>query len=163
MAKATQNAQAASAPVSSKDLVPFNANGQKPDGLPDGALSLLPGQDTGRHNKLGAKIISKSLVIATPSVKSLVDSGMSRDAATEKAHAIGKALKPAIMGRVQRAASDENYIVRRYSESPTNGSIAVSLTKIKSSDKIAAIAAEYGLSIEEVKARLSEKPTTIAV
>ena len=95
-----------------------------------------------------------ALVVSVPKVTELEAQGLSRDAAIQKIAAIGKAIKPAIMGRVSKAASSEAYIVRRYSENPKSGAISVSLNKLAITDKLSEIAATYGLTREEVAKRL---------
>lgn len=130
---------------------------QPKDYATNGAVVLQPGQDTGRKSKSGTVITSKALVVHLPKINDLTAAGMTREQAVDKLHAIGKAIKPAIMGRVVKASSDESYIVRRYSENPDSGAIGVALVKVKTTDKLAQIAAEYGLTREEVAKRLGVK------
>lgn len=109
------------------------------------------GQDTGRVNKLGKPIYSKSLKIVTPTAKSVQRDGETLQAAGSRALEIGRAIKPAIMGRVNEAGADNAFIVRRYTETPgKRDRIGLTLERVNVENMAIKFAREYGLKLEEV-------------
>ena len=120
-----------------------------------GCKVLTVGQDTGRKNKLGQAILSKSLVIATPSKPD----GLSGDAAIARMTEIGKSIKPTIMGRVAAFSNQEAVIVRRYSETPgKRNKMSLTLEQVSVETELAKIARLYNMTEEEVAKRLNVKP-----
>ena len=113
------------------------------------------GQDTGRTNKLGQPILSKSLVIRPPKNS---ETGLHGDAATQEVCKVGAAIKPTIMGRVSAFASHSAVIVRRYTETPgKHNKLTLTLEQIQVESTIAKLAREYNLTEEEVRKRLNIK------
>jgi hypothetical protein len=116
--------------------------------------------DTWTNNKGEAKL-RKAFVVKVPA-KPL---GLKGDAASNKAIELGKALKPAIMGRVAAFSNQEAVIVRRYSETPgKRNKMSLTLEQVSVETTISKLAREYGLSEEEVRKRLNipEKGTELA-
>ena len=89
--------------------------------------------------------------------------GLTESQARDRIAAISKAIKPAISGRVNTAMASDTYGVGNYSETKT-GRLNLSLIPVNVSDKAAAVAAETGLSIEEVYKRLPElRPANVTL
>lgn len=85
----------------------------------------------------------------------MVKHSLTEAQAKDRISAIAKSIKPAVSGRVNQAMASESYGIRRYAESKA-GALTVSLYPVNVSDKAAAIAAETGLSVEEVYKRIPE-------
>ena len=166
MAKPNANAQAASAPVSSKPneqaqpLVKWEFGQAMPDTA--GAKVLKVNEATGRVNKQNQPILSKSLVIRAPSVK---ETGKSGDAAKADITAIGTAIKPAVMGRVSAFSNQGNTFVRKYTETPAqsakgNDKLTLVLERVKTVDLIEQFARQYKLTAAEIRQKLGIKSET---
>jgi hypothetical protein len=146
-------------------------HGVAPSDVPANVTVIKPGQEipvfkNGKAVMKDGKQVtrtSKQLVIApTPASKlkeadkSLTDAAA--NAANEKA---AKESKPIAAGRLAMAAASEAFVLRRHTENPESGLISTTLKRTNANNRLAAIAAEYGLTEDEVKSRLSEKPTEI--
>ena len=143
-------------------------HGDKPDKVDGlGATVLKIGDDTGRVNKLGKPIFSKSMLVATPSTKVLKEQtpGLSEEQAWQKQREIGTAIKPVVMGRVSAAGASNAYIVRRYAETPgKRDKIALTLERLNVESTVEKLAREYNMTVEEVRKRLNIKSDlTVAV
>lgn len=131
----------------------------KPEATPAEAVVILPGTKVKYHSKKLNKDVERTasgLTIALPkTTEVMAKHGLTEAQAKDRISAIAKAIKPAVSGRVNQAMASDAYGVRRYTESKA-GAVTVSLYPVNVSDKAAAIAAETGLSIEEVYARIPE-------
>lgn len=110
-------------------------------------------------NKKGETKGRKSLVIKVPS-KPL---GLTGEAATNKATELGKAIKPAVMGRVASFAAHDATIVRRYSETPGKRKrVSVMLEQVVVESSVDKLAREYAdhfpdLTLEQVKLEIRKR------
>jgi hypothetical protein len=103
-------------------------------------------------NKKGETKERKAFIVKVPA-KPL---GLSGDAGMAKAIEIGKAIKPAIMGRVAAFSNQEAVIVRRYAETPgKRNKMSLTLEQVSVETTIAKLAREYNLTEEEVRKRLN--------
>lgn len=142
----------------------------KPDSLPSEAVVLTPGQKVMRKSKTGAMVertIGNLQVRLPKAVDIMAAHGLTEAQAKDRISAIAKAIKPSVSGRVNQAMASDAYGIRSYTESKA-GAVSVSLYPVNVSDKAAAIAAETGLSIEEVYNRIPElrpksEPLTLTV
>lgn len=145
-------------------------HGIAPNGIDAGAKVVKYGQDTGRKNKLGESLHSRSLVISTPTAKALRDANpaLSVDEANAKAIDIGQSIKPVIMGRVAHAGASASFIVRRYAETPSDKGkhkLSLTLEKVNTETTAERLARECKITVDEVYKRMPElKPAlTVAV
>lgn len=130
------------------------------DVVPDaakGAIIIRKGEELRdrdgniRHNKLGATMVSKSLIIKAPTGSDIQRDGEKLVEATARANAIGRAIKPAIMGRIAAAGADNAFMVRRYTETPgKRDRIGLTLERVNVENMAIKFAREYGLKLEEV-------------
>lgn len=129
-------------------------------------LSMLKPGDTltrkGGKNK-GKSYINHALVIAPTPIPDLVKSGMSQAEAEKlntEAMADGKAVA---MGRITAASTRDAFVLRRHMENPETGIVQTTLKYTNADAKLAAVAAEYGITVEELKSRLPAKGVTLKV
>ena len=107
-------------------------------------------------NKKGEVKARKAFIVKVPAKPN----GLSGDASLAKATELGKAIKPAIMGRVAAFSNQEAVIVRRYSETPgKRNKMSLTLEQVSVETELAKIARLYNLTEEEVAKRLNVKPT----
>lgn len=165
----TSKAQSASAPVSGNDKVTLMVreavsnwkHGIAPTSLDSRVKVMNYGQATGKTNKVGEALHSRSLVISTPTAKSLRDADptLSVAEATAKSNDIGQTIKPMLMGRVSHAGASSDYIVRRYAETPNDKGkhrLSLTLEKVNVENTAERIARECKLTVEEVYKRMPE-------
>lgn len=131
----------------------------KPDNLPEEAICLTPGTKVKYHSKKQNKELERTvtgLQVRLPKVVDVMTKhGLTEQQAKDRIGAIAKSIKPAVSGRVNQAMASDSYGIRSYTETKA-GAVSVSLYPVNVSDKAAAIAAETGLSIEEVYKRIPE-------
>jgi hypothetical protein len=118
------------------------------------SMVVIPkGTATGRKDKSGNPTFTKGLTIRAPKVS---ETGLYGEEAQQAVIAAGKALKPAIMGRVAAFSNQEAVIVRRYSETPgKRNKMSLTLEQVSVETTISKLAREYGLTEEEVRKRLN--------
>jgi hypothetical protein len=121
-------------------------------------MTVIPkGTATGRKDKSGNPILTKALVIKTPTVK---DTGKSGDDAQQLIVKAGTDCKPILQGRIARFSNDAAVIIRRYTESSGNGKsvgdkVSVTYERKSVEGLIERFAREYKISVDEVRKRLS--------
>lgn len=127
-----------------------------------GVKVLNVGDKTGRKDKAGNDILSKSLVVTTPNNKDL---GLTGDASIAKQRAIGKEVKLAVAGRIATALAADSFIVRRYQETQgKRNSIAVRFEQFSEESAVARLARELNKPESEVRKALGmPSDTTIEV
>ena len=118
------------------------------------SMVVIPkGTPTGRKDKSGNPTFTKGLTIRAPKVS---ETGLQGDEAQQAIITAGKAVKPAIMGRVSAFSNQEAVIVRRYSETPgKRNKMSLTLEQVSVETTISKLAREYGMTEEEVRKRLN--------
>ncbi len=155
MGKQTPKADTTAAPktVARQDLIPYRS-GIAPVKPHEGAVVIGIGQKVKYFSKKENKEKERTANFAeikVPSKKDLTTgpNAITNEAAEAKIAEIGKAIRPAIAGRVASKLASEAYMVRSYRENE-QGAFTLAAKPVNVDTKIAQVAAQFGVSIEAV-------------